>query len=273
MFSLAVVRTRGMNTTARGAGLPLRGGGGQCLRPELLVSLLLRPSRVWPSGSGRVLGSGQVLSHTVARGVHGPDRDTGFAVTDTVAAVLRCACVEGDLKAPGVMPRSLGGAMLGPLAAALTGAWGLAFQGWNEGQAPCSVPLRGRGMAVAVGDMRVCLSVTPRLPTLACHPQSPSAWNTKGALPWEGPLACQTGGTMVQGPCRVILVGLCRGLSRTHGQCPTDRKPWQGADACVSSERIGGPPACLMPLTGSVGHSVAPALGMRQTHSQQSPKR
>lgn len=86
MFSLAVIRTRGMNTTARGAGLPLRGRRPTPLARAvgLPVALPIPPLalRVW-QGAGLRASS---QPHRGPRRSRSRPRHCGFAVTDTVAA-------------------------------------------------------------------------------------------------------------------------------------------------------------------------------------------
>lgn len=141
-------------------------------------------------------------------------RHTGFTTADTLLQVLCWACVQGDSEAPGVRPGSLGGPKLGPLGCCLSGGWGLAFQ---AGTRPMFPALRRPPGGV---EWRWSWErhgfPAPSLPgplTLACHPKASGLCHERGLSPAAQEQLWSWG--------RVILVGLCQGLSGT-GSGPTD---------------------------------------------------
>lgn len=141
---------RGMNTPMHGAGLPTEHRHRPTLWPQLWVSqgpsCSIHP-RSGPQGPGKVQGSWHVLrTHGVlglsslwpqySRFTLGWCR---FGITVTWLHVLSFASVEGDLKAPGVMPGSLGGARPRPLGSCLHRAEGTGVPGLEHGSMPCAL--------------------------------------------------------------------------------------------------------------------------------------
>lgn len=185
--------------------------------------LLLRTSRSGPQGLAGRWAWGQFSGHPtswaqlpVARDTHGsPCNRAHLRLQKRGRQVLGWARVEGDPEAPVVRPGSLGGPKWDPSAAASVGG-----EGWRSGAGTrprfpaLRRPPRARNGSGRGRDAGLRLHHPQALPPWLVTPKASGLRHERGLSPAAQKQLWSWG--------RVILGGLCRGLSRT-GSGPTDQ--------------------------------------------------